>query len=147
MNYSVGRRLCSDPTLLWLWCWLAATAPIGPLAWEPPYAAGAALKRSKKESFYSFHCLLFQQYSALQLTLSFLPFSFFRAVPTVYESSQARGRIRDAAASLHHSHSHTRSSHICKLHCSSRQPQILNPLRGARDCTYVLMDTNQVLYH
>ena len=22
-----------------------ATAPIGPLAWEPPYAAGAALKR------------------------------------------------------------------------------------------------------
>ena len=30
------------PALLWLWCRLAATAPIGPLAWEPPYAAGAA---------------------------------------------------------------------------------------------------------
>ena len=24
--------------LLWLWCRLAATAPIGPLAWEPPHA-------------------------------------------------------------------------------------------------------------
>ena len=31
-----------DPTLLWLWCRPAATAPIQPLAWEPPYAAGAA---------------------------------------------------------------------------------------------------------
>ena len=40
-----------DPELLWLWLWLwyrlAATAPIGPLAWEPPYATGAALKRQK----------------------------------------------------------------------------------------------------
>ena len=27
-----------DPVLLWLWCWLAATAPIRPLAWEPAYA-------------------------------------------------------------------------------------------------------------
>ena len=36
-----------DPALLWLWCRLAATAPNGPLAWEPPYAAGAALKDKK----------------------------------------------------------------------------------------------------
>ena len=27
----------------------AATAPIRPLAWEPPYATGAALKRQKKK--------------------------------------------------------------------------------------------------
>ena len=27
-----------DPALLWLWRRSAATAPIGPLAWEPPYA-------------------------------------------------------------------------------------------------------------
>ena len=32
-----------DPVLLWLWCRLAAVAPIRPLAWEPPYAVGAAL--------------------------------------------------------------------------------------------------------
>ena len=31
-----------DPKLLWLWCRPVATAPIQPLAWEPPYAAGAA---------------------------------------------------------------------------------------------------------
>jgi len=35
------------PALLWLWQRPAATAPIGPLAWEPPYASGAALKRQK----------------------------------------------------------------------------------------------------
>uniref|UniRef100_A0A4X1V528 non-specific serine/threonine protein kinase n=1 Tax=Sus scrofa TaxID=9823 RepID=A0A4X1V528_PIG len=33
--------------LLWLWPRLAAVAPIPPLAWEPPYATGAALKRQK----------------------------------------------------------------------------------------------------
>ena len=32
----------SDPALLWLWRRPVATAPIQPLAWEPPYAAGAA---------------------------------------------------------------------------------------------------------
>ena len=32
--------------LLWLWCRLAATAPIGPLAWEPLYA----LKRQKNKN-------------------------------------------------------------------------------------------------
>ena len=36
-----------DPALLWLWCRPAAAAPIRPLAWEPPYAMGAALKRQK----------------------------------------------------------------------------------------------------
>jgi len=38
----------SDPTLLWLWRRLAATALIRPLAWEPPYAVGAALEKTKK---------------------------------------------------------------------------------------------------
>ena len=31
-----------------LWCRPVATAPIRPLAWEPPHAAGAALKRQKR---------------------------------------------------------------------------------------------------
>ena len=34
--------------LLWLWYRPAAAAPIQPLAWELPYAAGAAVKRKKK---------------------------------------------------------------------------------------------------
>ena len=36
-------------------------------------------------------------------------------------------------------------SHICKLHHSSRQHWILNPLMEARDQTCILMDTGQVL--
>ena len=44
MSCGVGRSCGLDPTLLWLWHRLAAVAPIRPLAWEPPYAAGAALK-------------------------------------------------------------------------------------------------------
>ena len=34
--------------LLWLWCRPVAIAPIRPLAWEPPYASGAAQRNSKK---------------------------------------------------------------------------------------------------
>ena len=37
-----------DPTLLWLWCRPPATALSRPLAWEPPYATGAAQRNSKK---------------------------------------------------------------------------------------------------
>ena len=47
MSCGLGRRRGSDPELLWLWCRPAATAPIRPLAWEPPYAADAALKGQK----------------------------------------------------------------------------------------------------
>ena len=41
-------RWVKDPVLLWLWCRLAATALIRPLAWEPPYTVGVALKKKKK---------------------------------------------------------------------------------------------------
>ena len=51
------------------------------------------------------------------LFLLFLPLG---AAPTVYGGSQARGQIRAAAASLHHSHSNTGS----KLHLR-RTPQLL----------------------
>ena len=49
MSCGVGRRRGSDPGLLWLWCRPAAIAPIRPLAWEPPYAADAALNRQKED--------------------------------------------------------------------------------------------------
>ena len=38
-----------DLVLLWLWCRLVATAPIRLLAWEPPYAAGVALEKAKRQ--------------------------------------------------------------------------------------------------
>ena len=49
MSCGVGLRHGSDLVLLWLWRRLAATAPIRPLAWEPPYAVGAALKRQERK--------------------------------------------------------------------------------------------------
>ena len=39
-----------DPALLWLWCRLASTAPIRPLAWEPPYATGVALEKAQRQN-------------------------------------------------------------------------------------------------
>ena len=48
VSCGVGCRRGSDPTLLWLWRRLVATAPIRPLAWEPPYAMEMAQKNSKK---------------------------------------------------------------------------------------------------
>ena len=47
MSCGVGRRGGSDPELLWLWC--RPVAPIGPIAWESPYAVGAALEKTKKK--------------------------------------------------------------------------------------------------
>ena len=49
MSCGVGCRCGSDPALLWLWRRLAATAPIRPLAWEPPYAVGAAQEKAKRQ--------------------------------------------------------------------------------------------------
>ena len=49
MSCGVGHRCGSDPALLWLWHRLVAAALIGPLAWEPPYAAGAALEKAKRQ--------------------------------------------------------------------------------------------------
>ena len=46
MNSVSSLTQCvKDPTLLWLWCGLAAEALIGPLDWELPYVVGVALKR------------------------------------------------------------------------------------------------------
>ena len=53
MSCAVGHRGSSDPALLWLWCRLAAADPVRPLAWELPYASGAALKRPKKKQEHS----------------------------------------------------------------------------------------------
>ena len=53
MSCGVGHRCGSDLALMWFWRRPAATAPTGPLAWEPPYATGVALKRQKtKKKFF-----------------------------------------------------------------------------------------------
>ena len=49
LGCGVGHRCGSDPALLWLWHRLAAMALIGPLAWEPPHAVGAAVEKTKRQ--------------------------------------------------------------------------------------------------
>ena len=44
----MGHRCSSN--LAWLWGRPAAVAPVRPLAWELPYAAGAALKSKKTKT-------------------------------------------------------------------------------------------------
>ena len=46
-------------------------------------------------------------------------FICFRASPTAYSNSQARGGMGAAAACQHHSHSNADPSRVCDLHCSS----------------------------
>ena len=48
MSCGIGHRLSSDLALLWLCCRPVDIALIRCLAWEPPYAMGAALKRHLK---------------------------------------------------------------------------------------------------
>ena len=45
MSSGVRYRRSLDLALLWLWHRLAAEAQLQPLAWELPFAMGAALKR------------------------------------------------------------------------------------------------------
>ena len=48
VSCGVVCRLGSDPELLWLWRRPVATAPLQPLAWEPPYATGMVLEKAKR---------------------------------------------------------------------------------------------------
>ena len=48
MGCGVGHRRGSDLVWLWLWCRLAAAAPIRPLVKELPYAAGVAPQKEKE---------------------------------------------------------------------------------------------------
>ena len=49
VSCAVGHRHSLDPMLLWPWYGPAAVALIQPLAWELPYAMGAAPKNKQKK--------------------------------------------------------------------------------------------------
>ena len=83
-------------------------------------------------------------YIAVGGGLSFFVF-FFRATPTAYGSSQARGRIGAAVTSLHHSHSSARSEPHLQPTPSLQQCWILSPMSRARDQTHLFMDTSWLL--
>ena len=72
-------------------------------------------------------------------------FFLFRAALAAYRSSWAGDKSKlhlpaCATATLD-------PSYICNLHHSLQQHWILNPLRKARDWTFVLVDTSQIHYH
>ena len=79
-SYGAGCRHGSDPTVLWLWRRPAATAPTGPLAWELPYAADAALKRQKKKRdgvifiFKSLICTVIKEITKIKNFMSTMQF-------------------------------------------------------------------------
>ena len=50
VNCGVGCRQGSDLALLWLWHEPVATAPIGSLAWEPPYEGCRSSPRNGKKT-------------------------------------------------------------------------------------------------
>ena len=50
MSCDVVCRHSLDLAWLWLWYRPVATAQIPPLAWEPPYATGVALKRQNNNN-------------------------------------------------------------------------------------------------
>ena len=64
MSYGVNHRLRLDLSLLWLWGRQTAVAPIRPLAWELPHAAGAALKKYRNMYIFTkpFLCHTFLQF-------------------------------------------------------------------------------------
>ena len=110
----VGCRHSSDPVLLWLQRRPTATAWIQPLAGEPPYAMGTALKRQKrrrrkekkKANLKRLYTVCFFFFVVILFCFVFL---LFRAALTAYGSSLTSGGIGAAAASLCHSLSNTGS--------------------------------------
>ena len=108
---------------------------LDPLAWEPPYASGVALEKAKSKK----KILLVSLFIYLILFI----FLLFRAVPTAYGGSQARGSNRSCscqptpepqqrgirAASVTHTTTHA------------------NPLSKGRGRTRNLMVPSWICYH
>ena len=91
MSCGVGCRHSSDSALLWLWGRPAARAPIRPLAWESPYATGAALEKAKTNK--KILLLFLSLFSSFGISVIHTLLFFFlpRATPKAYGDSQFWG--------------------------------------------------------
>ena len=76
----------------------------------------------------------------------FFFFCLFRATPTAYGGSQARGLIGAPAPAYTRTTAVLGVSHICELYHSSQQRWILNPLSEARDRTCNLIVPSQICF-
>ena len=73
-------------------------------------------------------------------------FCLFRDAPAANGGSQAGGQIGAAAAGLHHSHSSGRIQATSATYTTAHGNVGSYSLSGARDRTYVLMDTSWACY-
>ena len=139
----MGQRCSLDPMLLWLSCRLAAADPIGPLAWELPYAAGAALKRKKskdKPTTLSFS-IKEQSFSSQVFFIFWGPRLWHMEFPRLGVQSELQVQAYATAVATWD------PSCIFNLHHGLPQRRILEPLSEARHRTCILMDTSWVCYH
>jgi len=66
--------------LLWLWLRPVATAPIQPLAWEPPYAEGAAQEMAKRQK----KCIYIYLYVCMYVFMSVCIYIFMCVCVYIY---------------------------------------------------------------
>ena len=148
MSCGVGCRRGSDPALLWLWRRPVATALIQPLAWEPPYAAGAAQeiatitttttnKKKKKKKRQKTKKKKKKKTKALSFFFFFWP--FLGPLPRHMEAPRLEVESELKPLAYTTATATWDPSHVCDLHHSSRQRRIPNPLSEARDRTCNLM--------
>ena len=123
-------RSLASPSGLRLWCchelWCRSQTPLGssiaeivarpataalipPIAWEFPCAKDVVLKNQPNKTLCASVCSFFLSFSSFYISFYFFIFCLFRAAPTAYGGSQARGLIGAIAAGLYHSHSNARS--------------------------------------
>ena len=100
MSCGVGCKWGLYSALLWLWCRPAATALIRSLAWESPYAMGAAqemTKRQKKERGKSYQTFLLDRTSYrcfhVIINLEVLMFCFLVPLSHLYFDTVSAGNV------------------------------------------------------
>ena len=131
----IASRGCGRGMSVACWCgtnWIPGTAGhlAGPeCALDRKRAGPGGMDRSKAG-----------EWTAFSLFFFFL----FRAAPSTFGSSQARGRIGAAAAGLHHSRCNVGSKPRLQPTPQLRATQVLNPLSEARDGTQVLVNSSRV---
>ena len=144
MSCDVDHRPGSDPELLWLWRRPVAIASIGPLAWEPPYAAGAAHEIAKTHTHKKRKANRNKTLLTYQIGMSFFFFSFFplTAAPVAYGRSWGQVSNLSLSCNLSHSCSNTRSlAHHAGPGIKPVTPemsQLINPLHHSRNSWQVL---------
>ena len=142
MSCGIGRRRGLDLKLLWLWCRLAATALIWPLAWGLGNSVCHGCGPKKKVQLWN------QRVHAFIL---FFFFFFFLAFigPYVWHMEVLRLGVQLELHFLAYTTATATPalSHVFDLHNRSWPCWIPNPLSEARDQTHILMDTSWVRYH